>query len=213
MDDERADKSRYFQDVSRAFLQLRGAPFILSARELHVLASWQKEGIPLEAVRDGLERAFHRRGERAAPGRGRISLAYCDAFVRRAYDQVRDRKIGGRRPARTTSGRKERIRVEVATFLKEFPVELAFVEDVFRQVLRLLEKNGENDGELERLEKKIEKALADHGTDEERDRAARQLRREAPADGGEPGRDRIRARLVKNLRERYGIPFVSFPYY
>src|SRR4030042_4296316 len=98
MDERQADKNRYFKDVSRAFLRLRGAPFILSARELHVLAAWEKEGIPLEAVLAGLERAFQRRGTGAPAGRTRTSLVFCDSFVRRAYDQHRERAVGGREP-------------------------------------------------------------------------------------------------------------------
>lgn len=197
MDDRQAARSRYFDEVSRAFLRLRGAPFILSGRELHVLSAWEREGIPLSAVLAGLEHAFRKpaRGPSAAE-RG-ATLVFCEAFVRRAYDQHRDRAVGRRRPP--AADRKEKIRKEAASFLEELPPELAGLEGLFRRVLRLVEGGGDCEADLARLERKIEDALLE-------------LR---PAEDGKKaeGGEAARARVLKCLRVRYRVPFVSYPYY
>jgi len=213
MEDGQADRSRYFRDASRAFLRLRGAPFILSARELHVLSSWEKEGIPLGSVLEGLEAAFRRPASGASSGRGKISLVYCDAFVRRAYDRHRERAVGGRPPARGRAERKERIRREAAAFLDDAPGDLPGLKDLFRRALRLAEDEGESEAELGRLEDEVENMLLTHCPEDERRRAERQVRHEAPSASEESLERKLRARLLKNLRVRYRVPFVSYPYY
>lgn len=213
MEDGRADRSRYFRDASRAFLRLRGAPFILSARELHVLSSWEKEGIPLGSVLEGLEAAFRRPASGASSGRGKISLVYCDAFVRRAYDRHRERAVGRRPPAGRRPGRKERIRSEAAAFLGDASEELPGLKGLFRRALRLAEGEGDSEAELGRLEDEVENLLLKHCPEDERRRAEKQVRLEAPAAAGESLERKLRARLLKNLRMRYRVPFVSYPYY
>lgn len=199
VEDRQAARSRYFGDVSRAFLRLRGAPFILSARELHVLSAWEREGIPLAAVLAGLEQAF--RGQARGPSAAKpgSSLVFCDSFVRRANDQRRDRAVGRRRPPGGTAGRMALIRKEAASFLEEMPPELAGLEPLFRRVLGLVEAGGDCDADLERIEKEVEETLFKLCPAEERKKAE--------------GDEQARARVLKNLRVRFRVPFVSAPFY
>ncbi|MBN2198516.1 MAG: hypothetical protein JW747_01565 [Candidatus Aminicenantes bacterium] len=213
MDNRPTDRSRYFRDASRAFLKLRGAPFILSARELHVLASWEKEGIPLASVLEGLEAAFRRPASGALPGRAKASLVSCDAFVRKAYDRHRERAVGRRPPSEGRPGRKERIRREAAAFLEDAPAEPPGLKDLFLRAVRLAENEDGREADFARLEEEIEELLLKHGPDEERRKAERQVRREAPSASGMELENMVRARLLKNLRVRYRVPFVSYPYF
>ena len=65
---------------------MRGAPLILSAAEVDLIAAWEKAGLPLDVVLEGIERTFERPAARAPaarprpdpgllPGRGRAGLA------------------------------------------------------------------------------------------------------------------------------------------
>jgi hypothetical protein len=206
------DKSRYYQDISAVFLRRRGAPFILSARELHVLAAWEKQGIPLSAVREGIENAFRALQKKAAPGRRTVSLLACDPDVQRAFGQVRERRAGSRQPA---GGRERKRGVMLRTvrgFLAALPAEWSFLRQAYERALRMIEAGADSENELERLEAEIEEALAAHCSAEEWDGAQREL---GPAGAGQ---DEARIALVrrlalKNLREKHKIPYVSYPYY
>jgi hypothetical protein len=44
-----AQRSRYFQEIARAFFDRRGAPFVLSSRDLVTIAAWEEQGIPLHS--------------------------------------------------------------------------------------------------------------------------------------------------------------------
>lgn len=213
MEDGREVRDRYFQEVSRAFLRLRGAPFILSGRELHVLAAWEKEGIPVSAALAGLEQAFRRRPAGAPPARGKISLVFCDTFVRRAYDQHRERAVGGRRPERGGAARRERIREEAKAFLEDVPEELPWLADLFRRALSHAEAGEGRETELERLEEELAVLLWERCPAEEREKAESQVLGEFPSSAGTEHEGRVRARVVKNLRVRHRIPFISGRYY
>jgi len=207
------DKSRYYQEISAAFLRRRGAPFILSPRELHVLAGWEKQGVPLSAVMEGIESAFYSLQKKAAPGRRAVSLHYCDSFVQRAFEQVRDRRTGGARRAGGRENKKANILRTVKEFLDGLPAELFFLKGPYERALRLAESAEDREEDLESLEAEIEEALAAHCPAEEWDRAGGELRA-----GGAAGQEREKTGLVRrlalrNLREKYKIPYVSFPFY
>jgi len=207
------DKSRYYQDISAAFLRLRGAPFILSARELHVLAGWEKQGIPPSVVGEGMENAFHSLQKKAAPGRRAVSLLYCDPYVQRVFGQVRERRAGSRRPVGGRESKRGAMLRTVRDFLSALPAEWSFLRKAYEQALRLIEAGTDNEDDLERLEAEIEEALAAHCPAQEWDGA-----RSALGPGGAAGQDETRNALVrrlalKNLREKHKIPHVSYPYY
>lgn len=50
--------SKYFQSIALHFFKHRGAPFFLSSKELDYIAGWEKMGIPLHVVLEGIERSF-----------------------------------------------------------------------------------------------------------------------------------------------------------
>ena len=206
------DKSRYYQDISAAFLRRRGAPFILSARELHVLAAWEKQGIPLSAVKEGIENAFRALQKKAAPGRRAVSLLYCDPFVQRTFGQVRERRAGSRKPAGGRESKRGAMLRTVRDFLDALPAEWSFLRQAYERALRMIEAGADHEDDLERLEVEIEEALAAHCPAEEWDDAQREL---GPADAGQDQAmiALVRRLALKNLREKHKIPYVSYPYY
>ena len=79
----------YFTEIEEYFWQKRGAHLLVSPLDWAIVETWQKAGIPLEAVLRGIDTAFesYQRSRRAA-GRPLKSLAYCvDAVLDAATQQ------------------------------------------------------------------------------------------------------------------------------
>jgi hypothetical protein len=69
----------YFTEIEEYFWRKRGAHLLVSPLDWAILETWQKAGVPIEAVLKGIDRAFESwaRSRRAAGGRQMKSLAYC----------------------------------------------------------------------------------------------------------------------------------------
>ncbi len=87
----------YFQAIEEKFVELRGAPLLLSPVDWQVASRWHREGVPLELVTRTLEELFARRKERGAKGRI-SSLRYCVPAVEAAWGDLRELVAPGRRP-------------------------------------------------------------------------------------------------------------------
>jgi hypothetical protein len=48
----------YFTEIEEYFWQKRGAHLLVSPLDWAILETWQKAGVPIEAVRKGIDRAF-----------------------------------------------------------------------------------------------------------------------------------------------------------
>jgi hypothetical protein len=86
----------YFQAIEEIFVELRGAPLLLSPADWQVARRWQREGIPLDLVRSTLEEVFAKRKERGAKGRI-SSLRYCAPAVEAAWADLRELTAPARR--------------------------------------------------------------------------------------------------------------------
>ncbi|MCX6559681.1 MAG: hypothetical protein NTZ26_04135 [Candidatus Aminicenantes bacterium] len=182
----------YFKRISRAFLARRGAPLILSAAEIDLIVAWERAGIPADAVLEGIERTFERSAARLRPrGRG-PTLAYCRAEVERAFARWRDRRVGeaGRSaPKPDPCGRAAAETVRFLTDFGEAPVSLLRAAD---RAYNILTHPPVDEDALERLDAEADAALLASASDEDRRAAG-------------PGR----TRLLKRLRERYGLPYFA----
>jgi hypothetical protein len=79
----------YFTEIEQHFWKKRGAHLLVSPLDWAIVETWQKAGIPLDAVLRGIDQAFesYQRSRRAA-GRPLKSLAYCvDAVLDAATEQ------------------------------------------------------------------------------------------------------------------------------
>src|SRR3954462_8488132 len=86
----------YFQAIEEIFVELRGAPLLLSPADWQGARRWHGEGVPFELVRSTLEEVFARRKERGA--RGKISsLGYCAPAVEGAWGELKDLIAPGKR--------------------------------------------------------------------------------------------------------------------
>ncbi len=82
-------QDEYFGKIERQFGLRRGGPLVLSPRDWQRVERWQSEGVPLDVVLRGINRAFD--VQAAAPSPNRInSLAYCESHIRDEWDQARE---------------------------------------------------------------------------------------------------------------------------
>lgn len=78
------DEHAYFRSIEDRFIQLRGAPLLLSAADYQLAKRWWAEGIPLAVIHGALEEVFARRAERGADSPVQ-SLRYCASAVTAAW--------------------------------------------------------------------------------------------------------------------------------
>jgi hypothetical protein len=86
----------YFQAVEEIFVELRGAPLLLSPADWQVARRWHQDGVPLDLVRRTLEEVFAKRKERGAKGKI-SSLRYCAPAVEAAWEDLRELTAPGER--------------------------------------------------------------------------------------------------------------------
>jgi hypothetical protein len=86
----------YFQAIEEIFVELRGAPLLLSPADWQVARRWHQEGVPLELVRSSLAEIFAKRKERGAKGKI-SSLRYCAPAVEAAWADLRELTAPARR--------------------------------------------------------------------------------------------------------------------
>jgi hypothetical protein len=115
------EKSFYFQEIARTFFGLRGAPFVLSSRDMVAISSWEEEGIPLRIVLEGIERAFENYRKRAFRGRKIPSLSFCQPEILRTYAEFKDREVGRADKAEPREEKRKRIRLRSGGFLRPCP--------------------------------------------------------------------------------------------
>lgn len=74
----------YFAEVEECYQRARGTATLVSPLDWALIESWKDAGVPLEAVRVGVERAFAKYKKRRPAFRKINSLAYCTQAVLRA---------------------------------------------------------------------------------------------------------------------------------
>jgi hypothetical protein len=74
----------YFAEVEECYQRARGTATLVSPLDWALIECWKDAGVPLEAVRAGVERAFAKYNRRRPAFRKINSLAYCAQEVLRA---------------------------------------------------------------------------------------------------------------------------------
>jgi hypothetical protein len=206
-------QSRYFQEISQSFIDLRGAPFILSSKDVMMISTWEETGIPLRVVLEGIRRAFEKYRQRHAGSRKIFSLSFCQAEVDRAFAGFRDRGVGRERQRVSRTEKAERARGEIERFLRNAPPEAGYLADVLRQALTAFSRRTPKEEELEKLEEKADDLILRRVSEEDREAARRRVEAEF---AGRPKQEQERIvglQLVKRAREKYRIPRLSLFYY
>jgi len=85
----------YFTEIEEYFWKKRGAHLLVSPLDWAIMETWQKAGIPLEAVLKGIDRAFESYGRsRRGAGKPLKSLAYCTDAILDAVAESQEAAAG-----------------------------------------------------------------------------------------------------------------------
>lgn len=144
----------YFTEIEEYFWRKRGAHLLVSPVDWAILETWQKAGIPLDAVLRGIDRAFesYGRSRRGAAGKPLKSLAYCVDAVLEAAAEAQEAAAG-------TGPTVERTKKETEPFSR---AELAnFLNDNARKLLGAAERYGPASPELRQRFAEIARGLED----------------------------------------------------
>ncbi len=229
----------YFETIERHFIERRGQALLLSPADVARVAGWRAQGVPLEAVIEGVDVHFERMLRRGRAPRRAVTLAYVEDDVMDAWAGVRRRRVGravggdgaGQAPAALAT------RAELARLGAALDAARARLEGAGDQALADLvaaarakldtkaalfdETTDAHDDEraedhLRRLEKGLlARARASLGPEAESQLVA-QAQRDLAARAArleDSARERAIVQLVdRSLRERLGIPRLSLFY-
>jgi hypothetical protein len=93
----------YFTEIEEYFWKKRGSHLLVSPLDWAIMETWQKAGVPLEAVFKGIDSAFESYGRsRRGAGRPLKSLAYCTDAVLDAAEEA-NQASAGRAPANSAA--------------------------------------------------------------------------------------------------------------
>jgi len=94
----------YFTEIEEYFWKKRGAHLLVSPLDWAIMETWQKAGVPLDAVLKGIDRAFesYQRSRRGA-GKPLKNLAYCVDAVLEAAEEQTEAATGSLRKGHSTS--------------------------------------------------------------------------------------------------------------
>lgn len=204
--------SRYFREVAARFLARRGAPLFLSAKDLDLISSWEKAGIPPAVVLEGIDRSFESGRRRGTAGGKVLALSFCAAEVLRGFERVRDRRVGANRAPQARRDPRAAVRSAAEVFLAAVPEPVSKLTALFREALAKLEDAGLTDEEAEALDARVDAIIVSTARSAERDALRAAVRAEHRA---LPAAEVARAadvRLVKQRREAHRIPYFA-PYY
>ncbi len=230
----------YFTEIEEYFWKKRGAHLLVSPLDWAIMETWQKAGVPLEAVLKGIDRAFesYARSRRGA-GKPLKSLAYCTDAVLDAAEESQEAAAGsapknGRAPAEPFS------RDELRAYFAKNAAQVAKVAGTHRgehmglaerlaeiaqsleSSLVLLDGPGTLDLEdLERrltvLDEKMQAALTNHASDEIMLRIRREVDAQLAAYRRKMKAEQLalveRQYLQKRLLDEFGLPRLSLYYF
>jgi hypothetical protein len=206
-------RSRYFQEIAQAFFDLRGAPFVLSSRDMVAISSWEERGIPLRVVLEGIRRAFESYRKRQAGGRKMSSLSYCNAEVLKTFAEFRDRSVGRRSGGILREGKKKKAKTEVDKFLTCLPPEVGWLKDIYGEARRALCGITASEEALDKMEANVEDLILRKAPEADKTEVEKRIQAEYRSRPGSEARDILRVRLIQFIREKYKIPHLSLFYY
>jgi hypothetical protein len=207
------DRERYFQTIARRLFSLRGAPFVLSAREMETAEAWATDGIPLDTVLEGMERGYEEFRSRKGPKGRKLTLTLCHPHVQKAFSLLRDRGVGRERRIVTQEDKYREISRAVKAFLRDVPSPVSDLRKIYASIQADLTRGACDSESLEDRDAEIESLLFRMASGEDRAGMATQIAEEHGVTDQEELSRLVRIKWIKTLREKYNIPHVSPFYY
>jgi len=136
-----AEDHAYFQHLERVFIELRGAPLMLSPADWHITRDWHRAGVPLALAEATMRTIFERR--RAAGTEKRVrGLRFLRKAVARAWRQMQEMEAPASAPPPQPA---IDVAARLARLAAALPPALAGRAEVVARIEGL-------DGDLERVE-------------------------------------------------------------
>jgi hypothetical protein len=213
MNPENQEQSLYYQKIARHFLTWRGAPYFLSAKDLALISDWEEGGLPLPVILEGIDKAFENHRLRRPKADKILSLSFCGGQVSKAFEQYRDRKVGGGRKTASRQDKRRRLEREIERFLAHVPPDVLFLENIFHEARQKLAGPDFAEEEMEALDEKVDGQLLARAGPDDKDHVKKEILAEGRRLAGDE-LARIRdIKVVRRLRERFKIPHLSLFYY
>jgi ribosome-binding protein aMBF1 (putative translation factor) len=230
----------YFTEIEEYFWKKRGSHLLVSPLDWAIMETWQKAGVPLEAVLKGIDSAFESycRSRRGA-GKPLKSLAYCTDAVLDAAAGIQEAAAGAtpktKKPAPEPFSRDElrtyfeRNSKQITSAAEKWQAShpdlanrLTDFATSLNSISSLLDAPGSLDLEdLERrltiLDEKIQAALTQHVSEEQMLRIRREVDSQLTQYRRKMKAEQIalveRQYIQKRLLEEFGLPRLSLYYF
>lgn len=206
-------RQEYYQKIARAFLKHQTSLLFLPPRDVSLIAEWEKLGVPLEPILEGIEKTFARKisGRR----KGKIySLNQCEREIMKAYTQYLDRLAGVSSPETSRSRKIEKAREEIIRCLKALEDSaMPGLKEFLTRALELLNKDVVAEEELEQIDEEVDSLLWECSSAEEKTFYLAEARKDYPGKTAQQLEEIQRLLLVKGKRQALKIPYVSLYYY
>jgi hypothetical protein len=229
----------YFSEIEETFVRRRGRNLLLSPLDWALIETWQERGIPLRVVLRSIERVFDGVDKQPAQKRTVKSLMYCREEIEVQYADWIQTQVG-KNGAGATQSPKSKVQSPKSTepnlfadeavsgHLEKVSVDLkkavqktnGGLQETLTNVLKHLEKLGENSQDVEALEKSLEKFDADIDkvllktveTERLKSEIEKQIASYRNKMENEVYRRTVDLMLLKRLREQMEIPRLSLFY-
>jgi cytochrome c556 len=231
----------YFTEIESYFWKKRGAHLLVSPLDWAIMETWQKAGVPLEAVLKGIDSAFesYQRSRRGA-GKPLKSLAYCTDAVLEAAEEQLEAAAGsapknGKAAAKEPFSREElkayftknvarvqKVAADLASTQAGFARQLAELGESLKSCAVLLDAPGTLDFEdLERrltiLDDKLYALLTGRTSDDAMLKIHREMDRQLAAYRRKLKAEQLalveKQYMQKRLLEEFGLPRLSLFYF
>lgn len=210
MDFPASDEQAYFSAVEERFIELRGAPLLLSPADWQLARSWHERGIPLPLVERVMEEVFERLRQRGAKPRKRpVSLRYVARAVEQEWEHLEELAAPGEKgeaPAFDPAAR-------LAALAAALPAGLPDRPTWRERITGLAGGVEEVEAVLGRLDQELLETARQSLSDEQRAEALRQAEATLAGLGGRLSAEqaeRSRRELVRRLERRsLGLPVLS----
>ncbi len=230
----------YFTEIEEYFWKKRGAHLLVSPLDWAIMETWQKAGVPLEAVLKGIDSAFESYGRsRRGASKPLKSLAYCTDAVLDAATEIQEAAAGAqpkaKKPASDPFSRDElrayfdrNIKQIAAVAEQRQPTQpdvanrLSEFANSLKSIQSILDAPGTLDLEdLERrltvLDEKIQASLTQYATENQMLRIHREVDSQLTQYRRKMKAEQIalveRQYIQKRLLEEFGLPRLSLYYF
>ncbi len=189
-------EKQYYQEIAKRFFFWTGKGPFLSPKDITLIDCWRKKKIPLNIILEAIDEAFENYRPRAL--RRKIkTLYFCNKRVLNAYKKYLERKIGYEGKKFQKNEKLNNAIKEVKFFLNNLPEELEFLRSIYEKGLNSIKKN--NEEELENLDNEVESLIFKKYLNKVKIK--------------EKNKEIFKKKLIKEIRRKYKIPYLSLYYY